>query len=140
MQGGSDMTAQLSPWAKAMETMHLQMLPSPSAGASNGADHHLISSCSISSFFHQQEETGGKLRRAVPIRSYRLLYYQLSFSFSHLLYGKGLLITTEYFTLWESGSFCFCFCPHWMFLSAPCEGTGNYRAIHLNLHNFRQIL
>lgn len=96
--------------------------------------------CSISSLFNQQLSPGGKLRRDVPIRRYLLLYYQLSFSFSRLLYGKGLLITTEYFTLWESGSFCFCFCPHRMFLSAPCEGTGNYRAIHLNLHNFRQIL
>lgn len=55
--------------------------------------------------------------------------------------SKRLLMTTEYFTLWEICSFCFCFCPHWMFLSALCEeGIGNYRAIHLHPHNFRQIL
>lgn len=57
-----------------------------------------------------------------------------------ICYSKGLFMTTEYFNLWEICSFCFCFCPHRMFLSAPCEGTGNYRAIHLHPHNFRQIL
>lgn len=57
-----------------------------------------------------------------------------------ICYSKGLFMTTEDFTLWEICSFCFCFCPHRMFLSAPCEGTGNYRAIHLHPHNFRQIL
>lgn len=55
-----------------------------------------------------------------------------------ICYNKGLFMTREYLTLWEICSFCFC--PHRMFLSAPCEGTGNYRAIHLHPRNFRQIL
>lgn len=137
VQGGSDMTAQLSQWAKATEAMHLQMLSSPSTGASNGADRHLTvaflpcltNSCLLVGNFGEMCLLGG------------ICFSTISSPFHFLVcYGKGLLITTQYFTLWESGSFCFCFCPHRMFLSAPCEGTGNYRAIHLNLHNFRQIL
>lgn len=59
---------------------------------------------------------------------------------SFTYHSKGLFMKTEHFPLWEICSFCLCFCPHRMFLSAPCKGTGNYRAVHLHPHNFRQIL
>lgn len=87
---------------------------------------------------NEQLASGGKPWRYVPVRGCLLLIYRFSFSFSRLLRQRARM-TTEHFTLWETCSFC-CFCPHRMFLSAPCEGTGNYRAIHLHPHTFRQIL
>lgn len=74
---------------------------------------------------------GGISRSAVgsPLRSFTC-------------HSKGLFffMKTEHFPPWEICSFCLCFCPHRMFLSAPCKGTGNSRAVHLHPRNFRQIL
>lgn len=87
---------------------------------------------------NEQSAPGGKPWRYVPVRGCLLVIYRFSFSCSRLLRQRARM-TTGHFTLWATCSFC-CFCPHRMFLSAPCEGTGNYRAIHLHPHPFRQIL
>lgn len=112
------------------------MLSSPSSGAWDGAGQKPTLA------FVPGLRTAGSWWETWEIcacEDYLLVFSEFSFSFSRLL-QQGAPMTTEYFTLQEICSFCFCFCPHRMFLSAPCKGTSNYRAIHLHPHNFRQIL
>lgn len=135
IQGDSDKTAWLSNQPPARKAMRLQMHRGPSTGAWRRVGHNhtltfvpcLMSSWVLVGNFKDKCLLGGTCFSSIgsPLRFL-------------LCYSKGLFMTTEDFTLWEMCSFCFCL--HRMFLSAPREGTGNYRAIHLHPHNFRQIL
>lgn len=119
------------------ETGFLQTLRRPSAGAPGGAGPNRV--LAVCSLLMNSWLLVGNFRDMCLLGGVRFSSVGSPPRFL-VCYSKGLFMTTEYLTLWEICSFCFCFCPHRMFLSAPCEGTGNYRAIHLHPHNFRQIL
>lgn len=113
------------------------MFCSPSTKLQNGADHNHTPAfipCLMNSSLLVGNFGDMCLLRGVCLTSIGSPFHSLIF------HGKRLLMKTEYFTLWEICSSCLCFCPHRMFLSAPCKGTGNYRAIRLPPHNYRQIL
>lgn len=111
---------------------------SPSTSPQNRGEGGHAGSC-VGSSCNEQPAPGGKLWQSLSIRRHLRLCCRVSSS----CHSKELffpLMKTEHFTLWEICSFCLCFCPHRMFLSAPCKGTGNYRALHLHPHDSRQIL
>lgn len=137
VQGDSDMPALLSHRATAPTAMLFRAHCSPSTGLWNGG-HHSHAPAFVPCLMNSWPLVGN-LGEMCLLGGVCLSSTGSPFHFL-VCYSKGLFMRTEYFTPWEICSFCLCFCSHRMFSSAPCEGTGNYWAMHLHPHNSRRIL
>lgn len=129
---GPDVTAWPSPGAAAT-VMLLQMPPVPAPGL--GWSHSEPGSALVPRVVNSWSWSETSEKRACEEVSASLLS-SLLLIFSCVT-AKGPEDNRTFYSVGIC-SFCFCLCPHRMLLSAPCEGTSNYRAIHPHPRNFRQ--